>query len=402
MIRRSTLFLVIATGILVTAAVALRPTGTVGWPDLDDSKHLKFSHKTHLEGAGISCETCHPNATTSKAVSDNLRSVHDNCVTCHEEQINNQCDFCHKDPENIQAEPPHIRQLRFSHEQHLGMSGVQCTTCHANLSTADYAGPANMPSMATCATCHNDRKASNACESCHTNLTALIPRDHLEPGFKKDHKNLTRLGGMDASCSTCHTQDFCGECHTPGSVIQFGTSPLMSDPKPRLFPGTSVPQTALQRAHDVNYRFTHGIDAKSKQSDCYSCHSAREFCTECHQTGDNITNSAVKPAWHLGADFATIGVGSGGGRHAQLARRDIESCMSCHDTRSGDPTCITCHADGDGIRGTDPKTHPAGYMKGEKGDWHANSDATCYNCHTDMNAHPGGTRGIGFCGYCHR
>ena len=64
-------------------------------------------------------------------------------------------------------------------------------------------------------------------------------------------------------------------------------------------------------------------------------------------------------------DFTTIGVGTGGGEHATLARRDIERCISCHDVQGADPTCITCHLDSDGIKGTNPKTHPAGFMKGE-------------------------------------
>jgi c(7)-type cytochrome triheme protein len=401
MIRRPYLFIMIAAGVLVTAAAAFRPTAHTGWPKLDDSKQLKFSHKTHVDGAGINCETCHPKATLSKDVNDDLRSIHDNCTSCHEEQLNNQCDFCHKDPENIQAAAPHLREIKFSHELHLKKKGTQCTTCHPGLDKADYAGPANMPEMATCSTCHNDRQASNACEACHTQVTALIPPDHLEAGFKKDHKNLTRLGAMETNCATCHTQNFCGECHTPGAVMQFGSGAMMSDPNPRVFPGTSSTQMTLQRAHDLNYRFTHGVDAKSKSSECYTCHAAREFCGECHEAGDNVTSHGFKPASHLGAGFATFGVGSGGGRHAELARRDIETCVSCHDTQGGDPTCITCHADGDGIRGTDPRTHPSGYMRNEHGPWHENAGAACFNCHTDMNAHPGGTKGRNFCGYCH-
>ena len=401
MTRRPYLFVMIAVGVLVTAAVALRPTAKPGWPEQDDSKQLKFSHKTHIEGAGIGCETCHPNASTSKLAGDNLRSVHENCTSCHEEQINNQCDFCHRDPDNIQAAPPQLREILFSHEQHVNMKDVQCTTCHMHLNEADYAGPANMPGMTICATCHNDRKVSNACASCHTEVAGLIPPDHLAAGFKRDHKNLTRLGGMETNCITCHTQNFCGECHTPGALVQFGNGALMSDPNPRVFPGTSTPQMTIQRAHDLNYRFTHGIDAKSKSSECYTCHSAQEFCVECHEAGDNVTAHSFKPAWHLGAGFTTLGVGSGGGRHAQLAKRDIESCVNCHDTQGNDPTCVTCHADGDGIRGTDPRTHPAGYMRGEHGSWHVNSGATCYNCHTDLNARPGGVKGRNFCGYCH-
>lgn len=65
-------------------------------------------------------------------------------------------------------------------------------------------------------------------------------------------------------------------------------------------------------------------------------------------------------------NFKTLGVGSGGGDHATLAKRDIERCMSCHDVNGADPTCITCHFDADGIKGTNPKTHPVGFMSNEK------------------------------------
>ncbi|MCC6395443.1 MAG: cytochrome c3 family protein [Bacteroidetes bacterium] len=400
MIRRYLVFLAVVAVALVTA-VAYRPMSQQGWPDFDDSKSLKFSHKTHIQGASIECATCHAAAASSKA-SDSLRPTHDNCTSCHEEQLTNDCAYCHVDPENIQAAPAPVREIVFSHEQHTAMADVACTTCHAGLEEADFGTAKHMPAMATCATCHNERKATNQCEACHTNVTALVPADHLVADFKSTHRELTRLGELEASCSTCHTQSFCAECHSAAEVLQFGRGPMMSDPTPRTFAGVTTNTSTLQMAHDLNYRFTHGIDAKAKGSDCYTCHSAQEFCAPCHETGDNIgAVRGFKPSWHLGAGFATLGVGSGGGRHAALARRDIESCVACHDAEGGDPTCITCHSDADGFRGTDPRTHVAGYMKGEYGPWHAQQGATCYNCHTDMNAHPGGVKGRNFCGYCH-
>jgi len=65
---------------------------------------------------------------------------------------------------------------------------------------------------------------------------------------------------------------------------------------------------------------------------------------------------------------------------------------------------MKCHVDPDGIKGTNPKTHPVGFMSGNHGDWHTNAGATCFACHTDPNAKPhtmGGIAGQGFCGYCH-
>jgi len=399
MIRRYLVFLLVVAVALITA-VAHKPAVRKGWPDRVDSTQLKFSHKTHIAGAGVACDNCHP-AATSKLASDNLRASHDNCQSCHEEQLGNQCSYCHVDPDNIQPSAAAVRELLFSHEGHVSQKNVECTTCHAGLEEADYAAPKHMPSMATCNTCHNDRKVTNACESCHTSFVQLVPPDHLAGNFKKEHKQLTRIGALEASCSTCHTQTFCAECHAPAALAQFGKGALMADPTPRTFPGNGSQQMSLQLAHDMNYRFTHGIDAKSKSADCYSCHSQQEFCAECHATGDNITANAFTPAWHLGAGFATIGVGSGGGTHATLARRDIESCVSCHDTQGNDPVCVTCHVDADGIRGTDPRTHPGSFMKDENGPWHTSAGATCFNCHTDLNARPDGVKGRNFCGYCH-
>ena len=118
-----------------------------------------------------------------------------------------------------------------------------------------------------------------------------------------------------------------------------------------------------------------------------------------------MNQDAFKPASHSQAGFLPIAphaVGSGGGEHARLARRDIEACAACHGSEGADPVCITCHNDPDGIKGNDPRTHDPGFMSGNHGSWHDDPGATCYMCHTDSNARPGGVRGQKFCGYCHQ
>jgi len=381
-------------------ATARKPPVAEPWEQSKSSEHIKFSHTFHL-GQGVGCEDCHKAARASKLSSDNLRAGHDECTTCHEEQINNKCGYCHKNPDNIEAVPRQDRAISFSHAQHVEMKEVECVTCHAGLDKVEYAGPANMPGMATCNSCHDNVKAANMCESCHMSLTNLLPGNHREAGFKNEHKQLVRVGSMDVSCASCHTQSFCADCHSAASLLEIGTSDLMADPMPRGTPSDSPNKLQLQMAHSLNYRFTHGIEAKSKSAECITCHSVQEFCVQCHAAGGNVTQGSFKPSWHTGSDFARVGVGSGGGRHAEIARRDIENCMTCHDVQGGDPTCMQCHTDADGIRGTDPRTHPGGFRSGDEGSWHEDAGATCYSCHTDMNAHPGGKRGLGFCGYCH-
>jgi hypothetical protein len=400
--RRTLIIALVVVTVALASAIARKLTTPGTWPENADAQSLKFSHALHITQAGITCADCHKGGLTSTQSSDNLRPAHENCVGCHEEQINATCGYCHKDTTSIAAAPLPERTILFSHAKHNAMKGVECVTCHQGLDKVEYAGPGNMPAMAACTACHNNVQATSACENCHTSFTNLIPQDHLVADFKKEHRQRTRLGALEVSCATCHTQNFCADCHGAAPFIQMGKSALMTDPSPRTSVGADGPRTMnLQMVHTMNYRYTHGMDAKARSSDCYSCHSAQKFCAECHAEGDRLT-PGMQPASHLAAGFTTIGVGSGGGRHAMLARRDIESCMSCHDVRGGDPVCVTCHVDADGIRGTDPRTHPGGFMKDqEDGSWHRDAGASCYVCHTDMNASPNGAAGKGFCGYCH-
>ncbi len=397
---RRILFILIVAGAALVTAIAHKLTSPMSWPDNGDAKQLKFSHALHVKDNGMACLDCHAAAKTSKTQNDNLRPNHEVCGTCHADQVSGTCNYCHLNPDNIKAAPTPVREILFSHEKHLAMDSVDCVKCHQGLDEATLAGPKNMPSMTTCTSCHNNRSATNACEACHTNFTALIPNDHLVADFKKDHKQMTRLGALEVSCSTCHSQNFCADCHNASMLVSFGKSGLMADPASRIPLKDSPNQLALQAVHPMNYKFTHGIDAKAKLVDCYSCHSEKNFCSECHAAGSGVTG-AFLPTWHTDPGFTTIGVGSGGGLHAQMAKRDIETCASCHDAQGADPVCVTCHVDPDGVRGTDPKTHPSGFMKDEHGSWHTNAGAICYNCHTDLNARPDGTKGKGFCGYCH-
>jgi hypothetical protein len=400
MIGRYLLLCAILVGALVTA-VAHKESAPMAWPEHQGPRQLKFSHQFHLDDVGLACEDCHE-AATSALAEDNLRSTHDNCMACHEDQLNEECGYCHTDPDNPGAVVPSPRHIIFSHEEHLQMEDAACETCHQGLDQAEGAGPENMPVMETCNTCHDASEATNACEACHVSFTNLIPSGHLVGNFAREHKRLSRIGALDVDCATCHDQNFCADCHAAGGLVQFGgQGRLTTDPSPRASPSDSPDQMMLTMAHDLNYRFTHGIDARNRTADCYNCHVVQEFCGECHMPGENMDAPSFRPVWHNGGGFVTQGRGSGGGRHAENARRDIESCVSCHDVQGMDPTCITCHFDPDGIRGTDPRTHPAGYMNGENGQWHTNAGATCYNCHTDFNARPDGVRGRNFCGYCH-
>jgi hypothetical protein len=314
------------------------------------SSGIKFSHKTHVGDVGAECIACHPGAPASTLSADKLGSSHESCTTCHEEQVINDCAYCHTDPDNIVAGPVMDREIIFAHNQHVAMAGVECTTCHAGIENVDLGSSMPLPAMATCNTCHNDRKATNACESCHTDFVNLFPADHSESNFLRNHKDMTRLGALDASCQTCHTETFCQQCHQGAGLKGFTKRDLTTEPRGKTSTRDGKDQMVLQNAHELNYRFTHGFDAKSRQSDCASCHVQETFCVECHQAGGNITQLTFKPASHAVPGFTTLGPGSGGGLHADEARRDIETCMSCHNVEGADPTCMTCHTETGRVR----------------------------------------------------
>lgn len=390
-------------GFLLLVFTFITPSRETGFKP-DQAGRIKFSHSTHVEGAGLQCTDCHEAAPGSKMSKDNLLAKKANCQSCHEEQLSQNCTYCHTsdDPTTYVALSTPERELVFSHEQHVSTQNIACQTCHKNLDAKKDVVGALVPAMATCTTCHDNIQASNTCESCHTNFTGLRPANHDRTDFLREHKRFARMG--DASCTTCHTQETCNDCHTGGILTRVDkTGRDLTTPRtPRLISIDRGQGITLAKVHDLNFKFTHGIAAKGKSADCQSCHKQEQFCSTCHVAGGNVNQLGFKPSWHAEVGFVTVGVGSGGGKHAQMARRDIESCASCHSAEAADPVCMTCHVDPDGVKGTDPKTHPRGFMLTTNGPWHSDPGATCFACHTDPNARTEGMKGKGFCSYCHQ
>ncbi|QQS38077.1 MAG: cytochrome C [Ignavibacteriales bacterium] len=385
-----------ATGFLLFSAFSAE---NVNQNPKSNEAIIKFSHAVHADIA--TCEGCHTKVKTSKSLSDRLMPDHDSCVECHDVSDDTQCSNCHYDD----VYEPLIQKasaLFFDHNFHVEQQKMNCEACHSGFATVAYGFQAAQtnPIMENCYTCHNDKSvASNACESCHVSTVGLIPQEHKNVNFAKSHK--FAANEFDANCVMCHDNNSCESCHVGTSMItEMNTTDDFYQPYSSTNFVDGVKQQQITRVHELNYRFVHGIDAKGRTAECQTCHQVDSFCANCHQSeGGDFAMSGVLPASHLKPNFFTIGVGSGGGDHAILARRDIERCVSCHDVQGADPTCITCHLDSDGIKGTNPRTHERNFMSDNKGDWHDSQGSVCYNCHT--SASPTSVAGVGFCGYCH-
>lgn len=365
----------------------------------DKTKLFKFSHSKHAE-LGVDCATCHDKISESTNSLEKVLPGHDQCQSCHEEKINNECAYCHVNGEDPQPLPKPVSDITFNHKFHSEEQKVECITCHQNVDKTDFASAANLPSMTTCSSCHNNVKANNECETCHNNVANLRPVSHSIGSFKNEHGKIVRLRTMDAQCQTCHSTNFCEQCHDGDNLTKLNSKESIGLISPRTTGNDGALALKGQMVHDINWKFTHGIEAKGKAMNCQTCHREQQFCADCHQNG-SAALGGVTPTSHEKIGFVTLGVGSGGGVHAILAKRDIGSCASCHDTEGSDPTCVTCHIDPDGVKGTNPRTHKIGFMKDVRGPWHDDRGANCYVCHTDPSANINGKAGVGFCSYCH-
>lgn len=362
---------------------------------------IKFSHSYHAEEELAECVDCHAGVLNSVSLNDRLLPDHNDCQNCHDVNDETLCEDCHYEDvyENlIQSKS----ELFFNHSIHIG-NEILCTDCHAGITNVDYGFQTaqKIPQMQTCATCHNETQiASNACETCHVVTFNLLPQNHRSAGYMRLHK--FSAWSADADCMMCHDNATCQECHVATtSITETNAADGFYQP---YMPSNSITgpgqQIILKKHADLNYRYSHGIDAKGKSGECQTCHQIESFCGNCHNADNtDFALSGIIPASHLLPNFKTIGVGTGGGEHAILAKRDIEGCVSCHDIQGADPTCVMCHLDSDGIKGTNPKTHAPNFMRLDKGDWHESMGSICYNCHT--SASPVSSRSDGFCNYCH-
>ena len=309
----------------------------------DNSQIIKFNHKIHTVDAEIKCEDCHKKALTSVSSKDNLNPKKKDCEGCHDVKDTKECKLCHYD--NVYKKlRSSDRELIFSHKDHV--KNEKCTDCHKNLDAVKFSkeSAAGFPNMESCYKCHDNKTASSDCEACHNNLTNLTPKTHLKTNFLNEH---TMVAGVSSknNCMMCHSDNFCQACHSPLNYTGDNTKDNFYAPYYTKDNGTRTDRGDLQKlttAHNLNYLYTHGLDANQKSFECNTCHSPVDFCASCHQNGGN-TVTGIAPSSHQQPNFATMDASTGGGLHSQLARRDIESCQSCHDAPGQDPVCAQCH-----------------------------------------------------------
>lgn len=189
------------------------------------------------------------------------------------------------------------------------------------------------------------------CNECHKS-EGIAPNHDAD--WVRSHRTLASKGG--SNCIQCHDQSFCLDCHQGGGIN--------ADLSTETFGRDYIP-----KSHRGDFINIHPIKAQDDPQSCYRCHD-QKYCTQCH---DRFPKGSLRIKSHLmlGPDHQQYAPAIH--EHAIEARRNLQSCQTCHP--EGD-VCIQCHSQGK----TNP--HPrnwggiAGNMKDRAG------TRVCLKCHT--------------------
>jgi hypothetical protein len=290
---------------------------SINWePPEPRASNLKFDHTRHEFGCGF----CHlPGG--EEDLTQLLIPEPATCLGCHAPEVQNhleaeQCDFCHVPVVESRLNPGQV-------------SEIPAPPSHTVGDFSSSHGPLASQRAVNCATCH-DR---TSCSTCHGGATHVpdavleIPNPRPDgpsgvqipggagsgfhpPNFALTHAAVASTGQL--SCTTCHAESTCMECHD----------------------GLGSPSF-----HPLNFMASHGPEAYGRVSDCTSCHNSEAFCRECHIGSGLQGQSALVSPFHDGQALWILS-------HPQAARQDLESCVTCHQQND----CMRCHSATSGLR----------------------------------------------------
>ena len=165
-----------------------------------------------------------------------------------------------------------------------------------------------------------DSKISD-CNSCHK-AEGVAPNHDAD--WTRSHRIVASKAGNN--CAQCHTQSFCLDCHQGGGIN--------ADLSVSNFGRDNIP-----KSHRSDFVTIHPIKALDNQQTCYRCHD-QKYCTACH---DRFPKGKLRIKSHLMLGPNGQRYAPALGEHALEARRNLQSCQSCHP--EGD-VCIQCHSAG--------------------------------------------------------
>jgi hypothetical protein len=359
-------------GIVVLAVVTAVVAGRLGFGEERDEQLSKVLLPPAKPSVGNvhsrcpavkqDCLICHRPAATSRWASDRLSPFMETCAECHEAARNatplspftDACKACHMSVKAGEMPVPGSYprpNLRFSHKAH--QKAARCKSCHPKAGAYQDAarGEMDVLGMKTCVKCHQ----KTPCRSCHitrkdgTMVTdyggrKLYPRTWLKgpshgPEWAGTHA--VQAAADSKFCAACHRETYCQECHA-------------GNRRPR-------------NVHPGDWLTSHGVSTRVDSPRCRGCHRKQSFCLTCHRRSGVAPDSPVKARpdeglghYHRGMETREL---------MRRARRDITSCVSCHNESS----CILCH--------TRFNPHPPDFRRKCKG-LAARNRRSCAKCHS--------------------
>lgn len=150
-----------------------------------------FSHKAHVKGAGLSCDSCHPDTFEKKEGSAATKgdftmaafAQGKYCGACHDGQTafdsndKSRCTDCHTPPDTIVFKEP-AKAVVFGHKAHVD-TGLDCDSCHNSIFAMEVGNAEKDPHAYTmealykgqyCGACHDGEQAfasDTRCTLCH-------------------------------------------------------------------------------------------------------------------------------------------------------------------------------------------------------------------------------------------
>jgi hypothetical protein len=292
----------------------------------EDKYTLKFSHHLHVTENEMSCDECHGELGQPffTALS------HETCNDCHDEPDSKEikpstCGMCHEGKlgdvlRDAKAEPKPVRKSVFMHTE--ALTG-KCADCHGSIMDEQMKSVVRLKRSDVLAIREEAHASAQDCMACHVDMARdQAPPDHDQAWMKRHGQ----FGMLDSdSCSVCHTEDSCIECH---SVMQ-------------------------PSSHNNMFRQrTHGVVAAWDRNSCMTCHEV-DSCTTCHA---NTRPRSHNARW-----------GAPGYKPTH--------CIGCHDTSTAGDGCVTCHEGGN-----DVMLHER-YWGGASFDHSKLTGQSCYICH---------------------
>jgi predicted CXXCH cytochrome family protein len=398
--------------------------------------------KTHHAGndvAPTNCLSCHAFAPTDAAAPTNAKAT---CTRCHAAPAGK---LAHHATDDASCTTCHAM-----HEKP-GAKTVDCTSCHAELST--HHGPA---SAATCTSCHAPHTAASEaktqCIGCHEKDR---PATHLtgHDACTSCHAPHAKTKEDTVACVKCHASKHealtidghtqCTGCHAPHAPKGAASSCTGCHGEHRALAASWVkphadctschdahrpnasPEAACARCHSdvhpehgganecIKCHAPHPRDDKTTHRDCTACHGvahddhalhAGATCTDCHRPHEFPlaldTKSTLCARCHMPV-AAKVATGHAdctschGAPHTPSTNVD---CAKCHaaeakSPRKGHAACVSCHASHTGSLVVEGAPFAAPTV--------AAIASFCASCHAEKPKQPHGAI-AGGCETCHR